>query len=114
MELLDQHTSKLSLKRKRNAGEATRTLVAKRPDLCVLVRNALLFKEEDQSEKGKLEQAVAELKQKMRRWSRSYHGQVNLSLRICCTRIQHASVVPCKVDSLAQTKQDPCLVDYLP
>ena len=44
MELLDKYTGKLSLKRKRNAGEASLTLVAKRPDLCVLVRNALLFK----------------------------------------------------------------------
>ncbi len=76
MELLDQYTGKLSLKRKRNAGEASLTLVAKRPDLCVLVRNALLFKGEDKYEEGKLDQAVAELKQKMRRWSRSYHGQV--------------------------------------
>ena len=108
MELLDQYTSKLSLKRKRNAGEASLTLVAKRPDLFVLVRNALLFKGEDKSEEGKLDQAVAELKQKMRRWSQSYHGQVNLSLRIC---IQYASIVPCKVDPL---EQDPCLEDYLP
>ena len=41
---------------------------AKRPDLCVLVRNAPLFKGEDRYEEGKLDQAVAELKQKMRRW----------------------------------------------
>ena len=109
MELLDQYTGKLSLKRKRNAGEASLTLVAKRPDLCVLVRNALLFKGEDKYEEGKLDQAVAELKQKMRRWSRSYHGQVNL---LPC--ILDANVVPCKIVLLAQTMQDPCLVDSLP
>ena len=83
MELLDQYTGHLNLKRKRNQGKASLTLNAKRPDLCVLVRNALLFKGEDKSEEGNLDQAVAELKQKMRRWSRSYHGQVNLSLCIC-------------------------------
>ena len=83
MELLDKYTGKLSLKRKRNAGKASLTLIAKRPDLCVLVRNALLFKGEDKYEEGKLDQAVAELKNKMHRWSRSYHGQVNLSLCIC-------------------------------
>ena len=109
MELLDQYTGKLSLKRKRNAGEASLTLVAKRPDLCVLVRNALLFKGEDKYEEGKLDQAVAELKQKMRRWSRSYHGQVNMLLCIL-----DANVVPCKIVLLAQTMQDPCLVDSLP
>ena len=112
MELLDQYTGKLSLKRKRNAGEASLTLVAKRPNLCVLVRNALLFKGEDKYEEGKLDQAVAELKQKMRRWSRSYHGQVNLLLCIC--HILDANVVPCKIVLLAQTMQDPCLVDSLP
>ena len=88
MELLDYYTGKLSLKRKRNAGEASLTLVAKRPDLCVLVRNALLFKGEDRFEEGKLDQAVAELKQKMRCWNRSYHGQVDLSL--CIYHILHA------------------------
>ena len=83
MELLDQYAGSLNFKRKRNEGEVSLTLNAKRPDLCVLVRNALLFKGEDKSEEGKLDQAVAELKQKMRRWSRSYHGQVNLSLCFC-------------------------------
>ena len=112
MELLDEYSGKLSLKRKRNAGEASLTLVAKRPDLCVLVRNALLFKGEDKYEEGKLDQAVAELKDKMRHWSRSYHGQVNLSL--CIRHILDPSVVPCKIVSLAQAMQDPCLVDCLP
>ncbi len=83
MELLDRYTGHLKLKRKRNEGEVSLTLNAKRPDLCMLVRNALLFKGEDKTEEGKLDQAVAELKQKMRRWSQSYHGQVNLSLCIC-------------------------------
>ena len=69
MELLDQYTGKLSLKRKQNASEASLTLVAKCPDLCALVRNALLFKREDKYEEGKLDLAVAELKQKMHRWS---------------------------------------------
>ncbi|KAL0044918.1 hypothetical protein WJX82_002017 [Trebouxia sp. C0006] len=43
MELLDQYTGKLSLKRKRNAGEASLTLVAKRPNLCVLVEFLLCY-----------------------------------------------------------------------
>ena len=94
MELLDQYTGKLGLKRKRNQGEASLTMMAKRPDLCVLVRNALLFKGEDKYEEGKLDQAVAELKQKMRRWSRSYHGQVSLLLCIC--HKLNASLVSCK------------------
>ncbi|KAL0024627.1 hypothetical protein WJX77_004422 [Trebouxia sp. C0004] len=55
MELLDQYTGKLGLKRKRSQGE-------------------------DKYEEGKLDQAVAELKQKMRRWGRSYHGQVEFLL----------------------------------
>ncbi|KAL3154317.1 hypothetical protein ABBQ32_013801 [Trebouxia sp. C0010 RCD-2024] len=95
MELLDQYSGKLGLKRKRNQGEASFTMMAKRPDLCVLIRNALLFKGDDKYEEGKLDQAVAELKQNMRRWSRSYHGQVEFLLcyamggghvRICMLR----------------------------
>ena len=99
MELLDQCTGKLGMKRKRNQGEASLTMMAKRPDLCDFVRNALLFKGEDKYEEGKLDQAVAELKKKMRRWSRSYHGQVNLSLCIChwMQTLCHAKLVsPCK------------------
>lgn len=83
LELLDQYAGRLNLKRKRDEGKASLTLSAKRPDLCLLVRDALLFKGEDKTDEGNLDQAVAELKQKMRRWSRSYHGQVNLSLCIC-------------------------------
>ena len=76
MELLDQYARHLNLKRKRNEGEMSLALNAKRPDLCILVRSALLFKGEDKTEEGQLDQAVAELKQNMRRWSQSYHGQV--------------------------------------
>ena len=94
MELLDQYTGKLGLKRKRNQGEASLTTMAKRPDLCMLVRNALLFEGEGKYEEGKLDQAVAELNQKMRRWSQSYHEQVNLSLCIC--HILDANIVSCK------------------
>ena len=82
MQLLDKYARHLNLKRKRNEGEVSLTLNAKRPDLCVLVRSALLFKGEDKSEEGQIDQAVAELKQKMRRWSQSYHGQASLSLCI--------------------------------
>lgn len=91
MELLDRHTgNKLGLKRKRNVGEASLTLDAKRPSLCVLVRNALLFKGEDKTDEGSLDQAVAELKQKMRRWSRSYHGQVDLFTCVLpCVVLRH-------------------------
>ena len=74
MELLDQYIGKLSLKRKRNPSEASLTLVAKRPDLCVLVRIALLFKGEDKCAEGKLDQAVADLKDKMRRWKLPWTG----------------------------------------
>ena len=94
MELLDQYAGRLNLKRKRNEGEASLTLKAKRPDLCLLVRNALLFKGEDKHREASLDQAVAELKQKMRRWSRSYHGQVSLSLCHCCMIV--AMTAPCK------------------
>ena len=76
IELLDRCTGHLKLKRKQNEGKASLTLNAKRPDLCMLVRNALLSKGKDKSEEGKLDQAVAELKQKMHCWSQSYHGQV--------------------------------------
>ncbi|KAL3137263.1 hypothetical protein ABBQ32_006809 [Trebouxia sp. C0010 RCD-2024] len=76
MDLLDEYAQKLHLKRKRIEGEVSLTLSAKRPDLCVLVRSALLLKGEDKPEEGQLDQAVAELKQKMRRWSQSHHGQV--------------------------------------
>ncbi len=79
MELLDRYAGQLKFKHERNQGKMSQTLTAKRPDLCMLVRNALLFKGEDKSE-GKLDQAVAELKQKMRCWSRCYHGQVDLPL----------------------------------
>lgn len=85
MEFLDTYARRLNLKRKRNHGEASLTS----PDLCVLVRNALLFKGEDRSSEGELEQAVAELKQKMRGWSQNYRGQVKLLCLllfpcICC------------------------------
>ena len=83
LELLDQYAGRLNLKRKRHEGEASLTLSAKRPDLCLLVRDALLFKGEDKTDEGNLDQAVAELKQKMRRWSQSFHGKVILSLCIC-------------------------------
>ena len=82
MQLLDKYARHLNLKRKRNEGEVSSALEAKRPDLCVLVRSALLFKGEDKLEEGQLDQAVAELKQKMRRWSQSYHAQASLSLCI--------------------------------
>lgn len=68
---------------------------AKRPDLCMLVKNALLFVGEHVSEEGKLDLAVFRLKQKMRQWSRTYHGQV-----ICASVIQkqcksHGTCVSC-------------------
>ena len=94
MELLDQYAGRLNLKRKRNAGEASPTLKAKCPDLCLLVRNALLFKGKHKHQEAKLDQAVAELKQKMRRWSSSYHGKVSLSLSHGCMIV--AMTAPCK------------------
>ena len=83
LELLDQYAGRLNLKRKRNEDEASLTLSAKRPDLCLLVRDALLFKGEDKTDEGNFNKAVAELKQKMHCWSQSYHGKVILSLCIC-------------------------------
>jgi len=83
LELLDHYTSRLRMKRKRNESEASLTLNAKRPDLCLLVRDALLFKGEDKTKESDLDEAVAELKKKMRRWSQSFHGKVILSLCIC-------------------------------
>ena len=50
---------------------------AKRPDLCMHVKDALLFVGEHVSEEGKLDLAVFRLKQKMRHWSQTYHGQVS-------------------------------------
>ena len=47
MELLDQYAGRLNLERKQNESEASLTLKAKYADLCLLVRNALLFKGED-------------------------------------------------------------------
>ena len=91
MELLDRYTGHLKLKRTRDQGNSL-TLITKCPDLCILVRNALLFNGEEEREEDKLDLAVAKLKQKMRRWSQSYHGQVNLSLvaiclPFCCVKI---------------------------
>ncbi len=77
MELLDRHAGHLELKRARDQGNSL-TLITKCPDLCILVRNALLFKGEEEHDEDKLDLAVAKLKQKMRHWSQSYHGQVNL------------------------------------
>ncbi len=107
MELLDRFTGHLKLKRKRDQGDSL-TLITKCPDLCVLVRNALLFKGEEEPEEDKLDQAVAKLKQKMRCWSRSYHGQVNLSLVTICLPF-----LPCKDSALIYTMQQPCLIGVL-
>ena len=98
MQLLDHYARRLHLKRKRNEGEVSLTLNAKRPDLCILVRSALLFKGEDKTEEGQLDQAVAELNQKMRRWSQSYHGQVCLSLYMS---VIYAAFGPCRTDVTA-------------
>ncbi|KAL0039644.1 hypothetical protein WJX77_004261 [Trebouxia sp. C0004] len=43
LELLDQYAGRLNLKRKRNEGKASLTLSEKCPDLCLLVRDALLL-----------------------------------------------------------------------
>ncbi len=50
LELLDQYAGRLNLKRKRDEGKASLTLSAKRPDLCLLVRDALLFKGENKTD----------------------------------------------------------------
>ena len=50
MQLLDKYARHLNLKRKRNEGQVSLTPNAKRPDLCVLVRSALLLKGEDETE----------------------------------------------------------------
>lgn len=78
MEVLDRYTGQLNMQRKRRQGQASLTLAAQRPSLGVLVRNALLFKGEHKYERDKLDQAVAELKHKIRCWSQSYHGHVTV------------------------------------
>ena len=104
LELLDQYAGRLNLKRKRNEGEVSLALSAKRPDLCLLVRDALLYKGEDKTNEGNLGQAVAELKQKMRRWSQSFHRNLILSLCIC-----HKLGTTAKILSLTKTTVEPCL-----
>ncbi len=109
MELLDQYARHLNLKRKRNEGEVSLTLNAKRPDLCVLVRSALLFKGEDKTEEGQLDQAVAELKQKMRRWSQSYHGQVKPAIVDSC-HMHDVAFGPCRTDVIDSDMHKPLLL----
>ncbi|KAL3155882.1 hypothetical protein ABBQ32_012882 [Trebouxia sp. C0010 RCD-2024] len=59
---------------------------------------------EDKYEEGKLDQAVAELKQKMRHWSRSYHGQEEFLL---CYAMAGGHVRICM---LRRDDPDSCLV----
>ena len=73
---MDQYAGHLNLKRKPSEDEFSLMMYAKRPDLCVLVRNAVLFRGKHVSEEGKLDLAVVDLKQNMRHLSNSYHGQV--------------------------------------
>ena len=47
--LLDNYVQKLNSKLKRNEGEVSLASSAKRPDLCVLVRGALLLKGKDKT-----------------------------------------------------------------
>ena len=56
---------------------------AKRPDLCMLVKNALLFVGEHVSEEGKLDLAVFRLKQKMRQWSRTVSAAYCGAMQMC-------------------------------
>ena len=100
LELLDQYSGRLNLKRKRYEGEASLPSSAKRPDLCLLVRDALLFKGENKTDEGDL--AVAELKRKMQHWNQSFPGQVILS----CHKVG-ANV---KMLSVTNTALKPCLV----
>ena len=110
MDLLDEYAQKLHLKRKRNESEVSLMLSAKHPDLCVLVRSALLFKGEDKTKEGQLDQAVAELKQKMRRWSQSYHGQVRLSCVPAICMMQ--PFWPCRTDVTDSEKHRSLLLGF--
>ena len=80
--LLDRYVAAgLGMKRKRDQHEGSLTGPSLRPDFCGLVRDALLLKGEEKSADGKMEDAIADLRNKMKNWSQCYHGQViNLHL----------------------------------
>ena len=76
--LLDRYVAAgLGMKRKRDQHEGILTGPSLRPDFCGLVCSALLFKGEEKSADGKLEDAVTDLRNKMKTWSQCYHGQVS-------------------------------------
>ena len=66
----------LGMKRKRDQHERSLTGPSLRPAFCGLVRDALLFKGEEESADGDTQDAVTDLISKMGNWSQCYHGQV--------------------------------------
>ena len=80
--LLDRYVAAgLGMKRKRDQHEGTLTGPSLWPDFCGLVHDALLFKGEEKSADGNMEDAVADLRNKMKNWSQCYHGQV---IKLAC------------------------------
>lgn len=67
----------LTLDRKRNQAGESASLKRKRPDLCITVSRALLFKGEDKTESLDLRKAIEELGTKMSNWGAAFHGEVS-------------------------------------
>lgn len=61
----------------RNQADESATLKRKRPDLCITVSRALLFKGEDKTESTDLRKAIEELGTKMSNWGAAFHGEVS-------------------------------------
>ncbi len=67
---------KLGMLRKRNCAEDSATVKGKRPDFCFLSSKALLFKGEDKTSEAGLEEAIEDLRSKLKIWGQAVHGPV--------------------------------------
>ena len=67
---------KLGMLRKRNCAEDSATVKGKRPDFCFLSSKALLFKGEDKTSEARLEEAIEDLRSKLKIWGQAVHGPV--------------------------------------
>ena len=68
--------NKLFMSRKRTTADESAALKGKRPDLCVTVARAMLFKGEDKASEDDMQQAICDLGSKMSKWKDSFHGKV--------------------------------------
>ena len=75
--LIDGYIPRLGMKRTRNQAESSLTLPSLRPDVCGLVRCALMLKGEENSDNTDIHSAIEDLIRKMSKWSDCFHGQVN-------------------------------------